>query len=175
MHLHPTDAQVARLVAPTGVAWVVLVAVAVQLGSRTLTTVALVVVSAASLVGLWVGLRRRGLVLTPDAAVLVGRRTRRVPWSEVTGVVTERRGLSHLVVLQTERHRHRCPAPLGGPLAPDRHFDEKAVYVQRWWAACRGPDPEGGPRPTGGDTGWGHPVLPGEVPGPPGPPPPAVP
>ena len=165
MQLHPTDRQVAILVAPTGVAWLALVLVAVRFGSRPPVTLALVIASAASLVGLWVGLRHRGTVLTQEAAVLVGRRRVVVPWAEVTAVQTERRGLGHVVVLHTDAGARRCPAPLGGPLAPDRHFDEKAVYVQRWWLACGGAAVDDGPRPTGGDTGWGHQVLPGEAAG----------
>lgn len=162
VRLQLTDRQVALLAAPTAVAWLLLLGVVARLGGRPALTVALLVVAPASLAALVVGLRRRRLVLTPSAAVLEGRRRRVVPWDQVTAVGTERRGLGHVVVLHTPGRSRPCPAPLGGLLVPDRHFDEKAAYVQRWWLACGG----GGatePGPVGGATGWGLPVLPGEV------------
>lgn len=108
--------------------------------------------------GAWL-LRWRGLELTAEGAVVRGDTVRRIPWAEVRDVRTRRRFGTWIVVIETDGKDVRCPAPFSGVLIADPHFEAKATYVQRWWRSCCPAVPTG-PR---GDTGWGRPVLPGDL------------
>ena len=163
VRLHLTDGQVVRLVVPSALAWAAVAGIAVRAGAVPAVVVALVASALISVAGLYGGLRRWGAVLTSRSLVLVGRRRVEVPWGEVRSVRVERRSLGAHVVVETGRGRRRLPAPVDGVLAPDPHFDEKAVFVQRWWRSCAPAEGPDGPAPPGGDTGWGLRVLPGEV------------
>jgi hypothetical protein len=154
-----TPLQIGLFVVPLVVTWSLVLLVDVRVTSAAAALPVLVPVALLSCGGGAALLRWRGLELTADAAVVRGDSVRRIPWSDVRDVRTRRRFGTRIVVLQTDRREIRCPAPFSGVLAADRHFDAKAAYVQRWWQACT-PADQPGPR---GDTGWGHPVLPGDL------------
>jgi hypothetical protein len=154
--------QIAMFVGPVALTWVLLIAIARQAeaaAEMTLTVPVVVGVAIVSCVGGGMLLRWRGLELRSDCAVVRVDTVTRIPWAEVRDVRTRRRFGVDVLVLETERRQVRCPAPFSGMLTRDRDFDAKAAYVQRWWQACA-PGATPGPR---GDTGWGHPVLPGDL------------
>lgn len=156
-----TPIQISLYVGAMVVAWGLVVLISLRTGSASSRLPILAAAAVASCgAGAWL-LRWRGLELTADGAVVRGDTVRRIPWAEVRDVRSRRRFGTWIVVIETDRHHVRCPAPFSGVLMADAHFEAKATYIQRWWRSCC-PVVHPGPR---GDTGWGRPVLPGDLSG----------
>lgn len=155
-----TTPQIIITVVPVAATWTLLLggtAVMVGAGGNTILLGSLAM---ATTVAITVLLRWRGLELTGEHAVVRGDTTKRIRWDDVIDVRVRRRFGARTVVLHTQARRVRCPAPYSTLLSQDRHFDEKFRYIVRWWLACV-PGAASSPR---SETGWGHPVLPGEAP-----------
>lgn len=104
--------------------------------------------------------RWRGIELTPDGVVLRRNRKKFIPWSDVTEVRQGSLLLTRIVVFETVEGPVRSWAPAASPLAPDRDFLSKLVYIRQFWWNCR-PGAADSPMlwPTAGATGWGVPVV----------------
>jgi len=163
VRFHATPVQVLWGVLPTVLTCVLIVLfmARVQVGSGLLAVAGGWTVFAAGV--LFAVVRWRGLELTDTHAVIRENRTRRIPWSEVTGVRESSRMGRRSITLDLARGRVHCSAPATGFGGVDPDFDEKVAYVHRWWLRATPPDPTGGPEPRGTALGWGIPVLSDEI------------
>lgn len=160
MRFRATTPQIVITVVPVAVTWTLLLGGAVAMVGAGVNTVLLGSLAVATTVAVVVLLRWRGLELTSEHAVVRGDTTKRIRWDDVVDVRVRTRFGARTLVLHTTGRRVRCPAPYSTLLSQDRHFEEKSRYVVRWWLACV-PGAASSPR---SETGWGHPVLPGEAP-----------
>ncbi|RKS74135.1 hypothetical protein CLV35_2637 [Motilibacter peucedani] len=83
-------------------------------------------------------LRSRGVVLTPQAAVVKGVRTTLVPWSQVQAVLRQRWLMTDVVVLLTLDKSLRLRAPTAWFGFGDDEYERDYHRIGQWWLAHRG-------------------------------------
>ncbi len=114
------------------------VVVALVAGSVTPALLAVAGLVAVVAFGLDLVVRRDVHVEISPSGLRFGGRS--VPWWAVDEVAVRRRaGVSRLQVTAFGAEVLVLPAPRGGPVVRNRHFDEDAALVQRAWRSLHGP------------------------------------
>lgn len=81
-----------------------------------------------------------GITLTATEARVHNLRRRRIRWSDVRAVTTEKVFGTRVVVLHEQNRRTRLRAPMTGWLMKDRRFEQKYHTIGQWWLEHRGLD-----------------------------------
>lgn len=103
--------------------------------------------------------RTLGVYLTPECAVIRGRRRRRVPWQEVRSVVShvDSNGKTSVRLMLENGEPVALPFPKTLWRKGDAQYERDFQRIDQWWLAHRAsPDPRSprGAPPTQGEREW---------------------